>query len=345
MRMATRPAPWALLPLWALCTLWALPASAQQPTTQLIEGRPWAQGISKEAYQAAIQSFETGNALLKDALFTDAAKQYSEALRRWNHPAIHYNLALALLNLDRPADVYEHMLASTRHGPGPLEETRYRHALRYTERMRKEYAWLTVITSPGASVALTSGEGLRAVEPGRFEGLLRPGAHTLIATKEGHLPTNIRRTFSAGERAELQINIYTEAERTRYVRRWSAWKPWAVVGAGAALAAGGGLLQFQSNKSYRNFDAGVEACAASVPTNGCKPEASLAALRTRGETQHTVAVGSWIAGGAVLVTGAVLVYANRPQNQIVDLDENGRLMAVAPLVSGDTRGVLAMFRF
>ncbi len=142
----------------------------------------------------------------------------------------------------------------------------------------------------------------------------------------------------------LEIKVYTKAERTRPVRLWDTWKPWTVVGAGAALAVGGGVLHLQSRRNYVGFDRGVEACAR-PQSEGCKPSSELAGMRTRGDTLRRAAVGTWIASGAALATGAVLLYVNRPQQQIVDVGENGQLLAVTPLVGSGTHGVLASFSF
>ncbi len=177
--------PRTLITLATAALLWALPASAQRPHSQLLDGRAWAQNASKEKQLESARFFEEGNQALKQSFFTEAEQQYRRALELWNHPAIHYNLALTLLNLNRSTEVYEHMLESMRYGPVPLEEPRYNHAKMYTEGMRAANAWVTVTTTPGVSVALTSGEHLRQAGPGRFEGLVRPGVHTFIATNPG----------------------------------------------------------------------------------------------------------------------------------------------------------------
>src|SRR5690349_1908096 len=62
--------------------------------------RPWAAGVSAERQEAALKHLQEGNGLLKESLFVAAAKVYRQALTEWDHPGIHYNLALALLNLD-----------------------------------------------------------------------------------------------------------------------------------------------------------------------------------------------------------------------------------------------------
>src|SRR5690349_12569407 len=71
-------------------------ATARMKTSE----RPWAAGVSPERQEAALKHLQEGNGLLKESLFVAAAKVYRQALTEWDHPGIHYNLALALLNLD-----------------------------------------------------------------------------------------------------------------------------------------------------------------------------------------------------------------------------------------------------
>src|SRR3954454_2214857 len=83
-------------------------AQSELPGSKAAE-RPWVLGVSAVEQKAALNLFREGNALLKESLFVQAAAKYREALRHWNHPGIHYNLALALLNLDQPVEVYKQL--------------------------------------------------------------------------------------------------------------------------------------------------------------------------------------------------------------------------------------------
>src|SRR5438128_85746 len=69
--------------------------------------RPWAHGVAEAEQKAALGLFREANILLNDGLFARAADQYRAALKHWDHPAIHYNLALALVNLDQPVDAFD----------------------------------------------------------------------------------------------------------------------------------------------------------------------------------------------------------------------------------------------
>ena len=84
--------------------------------------RPWAKGVSDAEQKLALAIFREGNTSLNDGAYVTAAKKYREALAHWDHPAINYNLALALLNLDQPVEVYKALEKAISYGDAPLEK-------------------------------------------------------------------------------------------------------------------------------------------------------------------------------------------------------------------------------
>ncbi|WP_257450945.1 peptidase associated/transthyretin-like domain-containing protein [Archangium lipolyticum] len=301
---------------------------------------PWSRNVPQEDQDAAYVLFREANGLLKESFFRQASEKYTQALERWKHPAIHYNLALALMNLDKPVEAHQHLESAMRYGPEPLEEEKYEYARTYKALIEKQLTRVEFsCDTPGAIVTL-DGQPLFTA-PGHYVGMVRPGAHSLVATKEGYLPTDMSRTFMPGEQLTLDLKMCTVEECTVYKRRWPVWMPWAVVGSGMAVAAGGGLLQLQTSQSYDTFDAGIRECG------GCsmRDKPDLAALRTRGDNLQRAAFGAYGIGGAALVTGAVLLILNQPQAHRTDPNKPNHAVDVTPLLGGDTNGVLATFRF
>jgi hypothetical protein len=323
----------------ALLVLGATPAVAQQQKPA--EERPWAQGVSPEKQKAALELFRAGNTLLKDSVFVQAVEKYRQALALWDHPAIHYNLALALLNLDQPTEVYEHLVAAMRYGAAPLDTEKLEHARAYKNLIEKQLAELEVTCDDaGASVSLDGALLFKA--PGHYTGRVRPGAHTFVISKEGHAPTTLSRTLHADEKTTLALKLYTDEDLTRYRRNWSAWKPWALVGAGVAVAVTGGVLHMQARKSYDSFDTRIAECG------GCVPAPDVSNLRSHGDSMQQLAFGAYAVGGAAAITGAVLVYINRPRSYRISPDEAQSPppeASVAPLVGSGEGGIQATFHF
>jgi tetratricopeptide (TPR) repeat protein len=323
----------------ALGVLGPVPALAQQQP-QPPQERPWAKGVTPENQKSALELFRAGNTLLKESVFVQAAEKYRQALALWDHPAIHYNMALALLNLDQPIEVHQHLVKAMRFGAAPLDSDKFENARAYKTLIEKQLTKLELTCeTPGASVLL-DGKVL-FVGPGRYEGLARPGRHTIVATKDGLPPTDVSRTLLPGEEVKLQLKIYTAEELTRYSRLWSAWKPWAVVAGGAAIAAGGAVLHLQARGNYQEFDRLITTCG------GCVPPPDVTDKRTKGDSLQNLAYGTYALGGAAIVTGAVLAYINRSKPYQISPNELATepAVTVTPLVGRGEGGALATFRF
>ncbi|MFL5343922.1 MAG: hypothetical protein ACJ8AT_03980 [Hyalangium sp.] len=325
----------------------ATPAAAQQPELGVGAERPWAKGVPQDKQVAALALFRDGNFLLKNSLFPKAVEKYREALKLWDHPAIHYNMALALLNLNEPLELHEHLVAAMRYGEAPLDADKLERARTFKTLVEQQLSHVEITCdAPGATVMLDNKVLFKA--PGRYEGFVVPGEHTFSATQEGYPRNDRKRTLTPGEKVTLPFKLYTDEELTRYTRHWDAWKSWAVLGAGVAVAGGGALLHLQARNSFDSFDAGVLSCG------GCIPPPDLSSKRTRGDTLQKVAMGSYAAGGAALLTAMVLLYVNRAQPYHISPDEleqgasatpGQQAVSVMPLVGSGEGGVLATFRF
>lgn len=298
--------------------------------------RPWAAGVGPEDQRVALELFSEGNAFLRDSLFVKAVEKYREAIGHWNHPAIHYNLALALLNLDQPIEVYESLKKATAYGAAPLDVDKLKHAQSYMRLVQQQLAEVEISTRAEGARVLLDGKEL-FVGPGSWTGLVRVGDHTLIAQKAGYITTTETRTFKPNEQVSIELEVFTAQDLTRYRRKWDTWKPWTVVGSGAAIFVVGGLLHASARSGFQSYDDGIEACG------GCVPSPELADEKSGAETKQTLALVSYAAGSAALVTGLVLVYVNRPQGYRIDEQQRG--LAVAPLVTPEVTGVTAAFRF
>ncbi|MDC0712660.1 hypothetical protein POL68_29625 [Stigmatella sp. ncwal1] len=321
-------------------SLWTVPVWAQKPAPSLASRPAWAQNVTPAQQKVASDLLEQGNSLLKDSVFVEAEKKYVEALKHWKHPAIYYNLALALLNLDRPSEVYEYMVASTKYGEAPLGEERFKHARKYIERIEKESAWVNITCASDTTATLKRDGELTPINCAQFEQMLRPGSYTISSFDNGEPVPDTTLTLAAGERANYRLEIGSG-------RRWSAWKPWAVVGAGVALAVGGRLVHTKARDEYKAFDDEVSRCftAKDNGNRSCEVSSELGSMRRRADTLQRVAVGTFVVGGAALITGGLMLYVNRayPQTSLILLQD--KKLSVAPVVKRGENGILASLQF
>lgn len=305
--------------------------------------RPWAAGVSLEQQKAALTKFREGNELLNDGLFARASETYKTALTHWQHPAIHYNLALALMNVDQPIEAFENLQKAIVFGAAPLEKDKFDHAKEYMLLLEKQIATIEVsCDKPGAKVSVDGKEVF--IAPGTFKQRVRIGKHTFVAEKQGYT-TRINAPFiGPGENFRIELKLYTSEELTRYNRRWQAtWMPYAVLGAGIALGIGGVAMELAADSSYNDYDKAVEAC--NMNNQGCPTSAEITSLRDSGDSKKTIGYVMYGAAGVAVASGIVLAVLNRPKAYQIrpeDLQEEQSRpgISITPVVSPNMAGAM-----
>lgn len=300
--------------------------------------RPWAQGVSQPEQQSALKLFHDGNVSLNDGLFAKAADNYREALKHWDHPAIHYNLALAQMNLDQTIDAYDNMQAAVKFGEAPLQsKDKFDNAKQYIVLLEKQVATVSVACDKtGAKVSLDGKEVF--VAPGKYETRVLTGKHQFVAEKQGYTTRINAPYIGPGEKFRIELKLYTAEELTRYHRKWDAtWVPWTVIGAGAVIAFGGALSEFSANSTYEQYDHKIALC--NMNNQGCPSSKELTDLKSSGDSKKTLGfVGYGVGAGAILV-GAALAYINRPEAYQIRAEElNDEKVSVTPILTPDGAG-------
>ncbi len=319
--------------------------------------RPWATGVTESEQDAALRLFREGNSALNEGVFVTAVKQYRSALEHWDHPAIHYNLALALMNLDQPIEVYQSLGKALKYdpklGPAPLDSDKFDRAKNYMLLAQKQVANVDITCDkPGAKVAVDG--TVVFTGPGRYQGLVRIGKHSFVAEKEGYITSVEAPYIGPGETMRFSLKLFSDKELTRYKRRWDAtWMPWAVAGAGGAIAIGAGVLLVSGRSDISDFDARISECG----TEGCPITGELTDMRESGDTKQTLAWVGFGVAGATIAGGFLLAYLNRVRPYQIRPEElkqpgtpaslSGGIstLRVTPIVGPDVAGASASFRF
>ena len=317
--------------------LHAQPADA--PNIAGDENMPWNKGVPQDVRAAARDAFLEGNRLFKIPLFSRAVEKYAEALDKWKHPAFYFNLAIAQINLGQWLEARESLELAMKYGPDPLRADRFEEARKQLVEVQRHLARIRVsCPTPGAEVTLDA--ATLFIGPGQREVWVTARAHEVTA-KKAEYGTQARRVAvgpGAQETVELSLRKLVED------RPWATWKPWAVVGGGIAVAAAAGVVHGLSAHDFSSFDAGFAKlpCAAM----GCRQDqidSQLNSRLNRARLEQRIAVGGYLAGGALIAAGAVLVYMNRPHLMERE-DANSGGVAVVPVVSSDMLGVAVTVR-
>lgn len=322
----------------------AMPVHAQAIEPIALSGNesaPWNRGVAMAAREAAREVFLEGNRLFRVPLFARAAEKYREAIARWEHPAFYFNLALAQLNLGEELGAHKALEVALRDGEGLLGAPQIQEARKQLRDLELRLARIRVRCALDGAEVTMDGQTLFS-GPGSYEAWVEAKAHEIAAKKAGYLTETRRVTAVAGKIRDLELTLVSLDEAGDSGRRWAKWKPWVVVGAGAAVAAASGALHAMSASSFQRYDAAFLKLPCS--SSGCSSEQTgptLNARLSRATLEQKIAVGGYIAGGTVLAAGVALVYLNRPR--FVESRDPGAATAatvVTPIASEGMVGIV-----
>jgi hypothetical protein len=312
--------------------------------------------VSKGDEACALAAFHEGIDLYNNGLFLKARDRYQAALKCWDHPGIHYNLALALINLDQPVDVYLELNKAIQYGAEPLtNQDKFDHAKEYLKLVAGQLADIEVsCDKPGAKIAVDGKDVF--VAPGSYKAKVRVGKHTFYGEKEGYNARVNAPFIGPGETFRIELKLYTIPELTRYRRRWeTSWMPYAVIGGGALVGLIGGGMELSANSTYKDLNTAVAKC--NTPAQGCKvaDNQHLIDMRSSGDTKRTLGYVGYGVAGAAIATGALLAFLNRQTPYQISPDEldaeqnkgQGKAPAVSftPIVSPGMSGALVQGHF
>jgi hypothetical protein len=312
---------------------------------ETLPGRPWAQDVPLGDRQTAYALFLAGNATIKDGFFGNAAEKYKAALALWDHPAFHYNLGVAQMNLDQIVEAYQHFQAARRHGPRPIGDDKYAQALVYLNLLRNQLAEIEVVCDEhGAEVALDGKPLFRA--PGRQRVMVRPGGHRAEASKPDRLADVRQVVVDPGDSKRVRLAPQLPAHLAT-TRRWPRWIPWVVAGAGAVAMGGAMFMDRHSTALFDQFDREfTERCPGN--TNGCTGKEIPAPVRAQldgaNRWQWSARV-AYAAGGLALATSAALLFLNRERIVYERGFEDTSTMSLTPVLMPHGAGVAAHLRF
>jgi hypothetical protein len=329
----------------ACCVLLAL---ASPPARAAPDDRPWAENVPEAQQSVALQLYQEGNKLFEESQHAAALSKYREALQRWDHPAIRFNAAVALVLLDQPLAAHENLERALRYGQAPFSADTYQQALTYQKLLRGQLSRVSVECAE-ADAEVTLDGTLMFVGPGRAERWLAPGAHQVMARKAGTLPDMRSLNLVPGKSTRESLALQEiRALPVKTARRWPTWKPWAVMGTGALVALVGAPFMISAKNDFDSFDANV---ADAVGAGKCKtstgcnesdlPQAAFDSLH-RGDVKNVVAVSLFSVGGAIAATGVALLILNQPRPVLPD--EKSLHAWVTPIVGPGLAGLSLSLR-
>jgi hypothetical protein len=295
-------------------------ASAQAPEATVAapgeSARPWAAGVPEAEQAAAVELYHSGNLEFAESRFAQALAKYREAIGHWDHPAIRFNMAVCLINLDQPLEAKDNLERGLAYGDGPLGGEAFSQGMTYRKLLDAQLAHLKIVC-PEVGTQVTLDGKLLLTGPGSVEEALLPGAHQLVATKAEFRTASKALVLVAGKLTTYDIGPLQLEVATRTVRRWAPWKPWAVLGGAGVLGVVGTISYVAAKHNFASYDVDVSAAC----PRGCDAAMLMALsgarrVRDRGQAEQVAAFSLFSAAGAAVIAGAIAVIANQPRVQL-----------------------------
>jgi hypothetical protein len=317
----------------------ALPAAAQPAQPPLVrpdDARPWAVGVSEREQAIATEFYAAGNREFTESHFASALAAYKEAIRHWDHPAIRFNIAVCLINLDQPVEARDNLERSLVHGPTPLGADVHAQGLTYRKLLDAQLSRVR-IGSREPSVQVTLDGKLLFNAPGWVDLFLLPGEHQVTATKPGYLTATKTLVLVAGKATVYEVPRLEIRPTSRIVRRWAAWRPWALATFGAATIGAGTANYLAARSNFASYDWRV----ATRCRGGCDAQklAAFTSIRAKLDTANSQQEFAFIlfsVGGAAAIAGALGIMLNQPRVQLVT---GAAAASIAPIPGGATASI------
>lgn len=307
------------------------------------DGRPWAEGVSPAAQASAFSLFDEGNRLFEQSRYEGALEKYEEAIRFWDHPVIHFNMAVCYIHLDRPTAAYEHLAKALVYGQAPLGPDLHGQGLTYEKLLAGRVGHIQVsCDQPGVEVTL-DGRPL-FTGPGKATRIVLPGKHQLVARRPEYLTDARMLTVLPGKLRPETIALQPVVRAARMERRWRAWVPWAVTSSGVAVAVGGFGFRVLAGSAMDKYDRTIT----KLCTDGCRQDEIprwARDARDRAAVENAAAIASFAVGGAIAAAGGILLFLNQPRPVASERRARSSVPVVAPTLSSDGAGVAVTFSF
>jgi hypothetical protein len=320
--------------LSALALVVAMPAA--QADVKRTGREPWYQQSTPEARRQAQALFDQAVDKHLQLLRGQALERYEQALALWDNPDIRWNLAILLDELGKYLAAHQQMERMLQWGDALGAERLRGGRDRMQALEQQRLARIEAVSDElGADVRLDGQPWFRGT--GRQSMLVTPGTHYIGATKPGYTPTTVSMGTAAGE--QYRVTLRMVPDHIIETRRWSAWTPWSVVAAGAAVTAVGAGVEWQARAQ--------QTAAARTVAHACDMQKKCSPTHLPGADRavinNWIAIGAFAAGGTAIAVGTVLAWLNQPRAHHPEATPSP--VELIPTVSPNGAGVSARVRF
>ena len=275
---------------------------------------PWAAGVAQADQQRANQLFAEGNALFAQQAHAPALEKYRAAIALWDHPLIRFNMAVALIRLDRMLEAADAIASAKRFGPTPFKPEIYTQLLDYERVIQTRVGELEVsCTQDGAKIALDGKPWFSC--PGTQKQRVLNGSHNVAGSHPAFLSKMIDVSVGAGTTTRVGVALVPLEQAIVEYRRYPRWVPWTVSGIGVtAMLVGFVALGDAANELEKYEETLVRECPEGCVLAVEHPE--LAAQRDAALAGGRLGNIVTLTGLVITSVGVVLFFMNTPQKRL-----------------------------
>jgi hypothetical protein len=273
--------------------------------------KPWLQGVSEATQNQANALFSEANQLFAQQAHAPAVEKYRAALALWDHPLIRFNLAVTLIRLDRTLEAADELERALRFGSDPFPADLYQQALDYQALLKKQVGNVAASCDQAGVHVLLDGKPWFECPGAKTERVLA-GPHAVVGERDGYLTASTKLVVVGGGTDTAKLHLVTLDAAVKLEYPYPRWAPWAVTGAGAAIALGGLAVWLSGRAQMDQFSTDL---AAACPS-GCTLSSQMSSLaneRDSAELKGKIAVAMGITGGVAIVGGVVFTILNHPK--------------------------------
>lgn len=296
------------------------------------DAKPWAEGVAQEQQDKALAIYRSANDEFEQANYVPALEKYQQALAIWDHPAIRYNAAVCLINLARPDEAYEDLIAALRFGEAPLGHDLFKQGQTYKALLEGQLGHVEIKCNQAQATVRLDGKQLLSC-PGTESRFVRPGPHQIVGSKPGYQDDSRPIEPKAGQTLVVVLELKQLGATGHLERRWARWLPWTIMATGAVVGIASVPMYLGAKSADKDWDTNFKAycpsgCASDLSSLSPDQKAKLDSLDATSKRDEKLAVAATVVGGAALAVGFTMVILNQP-----------RLVKVSPTIGNEHAGL------
>lgn len=325
-----------MAPVWLSLWLLAVPATGATADDKL-----WARDVPTQQQEEAKKLFRIGNVALRDGRSSRAVQAYREALKHWEHPAIHFNLALALRPTNNSIEIHRHLTQALFWGPSALPTEAFEQAMRLLAQMERQLTKLRIRCAADGAVVMLDGAPLMT-SPGIWEGTVLAGAHQLTLHKPGVGVEEKSITLLGGDSTSVELQFRQGEETWIYERPFSPVVSWSATAAAIVTAGLGAGLHLIASDTMTQVNKDIQTCAEAAAPQACLPSGDVQHRFNVARGYQTAAYTLYAAAGVAAIASITLWYLGRP---VATPKRTGTTVVLAPVLWPSGFGSALTFEF